>query len=534
MHFEALLYHIHNNSFEIRHILKFSCNRSEKLIKVEALAKHLRGVCKSEFRIPRLQNRRRRFCKRFSGLLFDMPAIPPNILVILSDQLRRQALSCYGETDLHTPALDALARRGVRCDRAYSTYPICVPFRYTLMTGQTAHSRRVPGIDWRMSPDERTLADEFNDAGYDTLYIGKWHLYGGHGPTCMKRPVPRAFQGRWQKWFGFELRNHHYDTVVFEDDDPTPIPLPGYQTDGLFDIALRELSQRRQADRPFACVLSVEPPHPPWMAPPDGEAAWRDRPLNLPPSFMVTGDRDERTTGWARNLEAADREEVLAHRRTYYAMTANLDANVGRLMAFLDETGLSENTLVVMLSDHGELNGCHGLEQKQYPYEESVGIPLLVAGPGLPPGRVVSEPLCTEDLFPTLIGLAGRAPRSDLPGLDLGPLLRGATDRLDRLGIMLEFVCESRPCAPFYERPWRGFVSRRHKYTVWGPEGRLVPWQFFDLEADPYELRNRVADPSQADLIRRHHQALCDRMRATGDDEGLAPAWGLPALNAGP
>jgi len=96
MHFEALLYHIHNNSFEIRHILKFSCNRSEKLIKVEALAKHLRGVCKSEFRIQRLQNRRRRFCMRFSGLLFDMPAIPPNILVILSDQLRRQALSCWG------------------------------------------------------------------------------------------------------------------------------------------------------------------------------------------------------------------------------------------------------------------------------------------------------------------------------------------------------------------------------------------------------------------------------------------------------
>lgn len=453
----------------------------------------------------------------------------PNILVILCDQLRRQALSCHGDPNIRTPALDGLAARGTRCDRAYSTYPICVPFRYTLMTGQYAHSRRIPGIDWRMSPDERTLADEFNEAGYDTLYVGKWHLYGGHNAGCMKRPVPREFQGRWKKWFGFELRNRHFDTVVFEDDDPTPIPLPGYQTDGLFDIAMREIGLRKSARKPFACVLSVEPPHPPWEAPPELEDRWRDRPIAMPPSFMVPGDRDERACEWSRVLQEADRGDALLHSRIYYAMVENLDWNVGRMLSFLDREQLARNTIVLFTSDHGELNGCHGLEQKQYPYEESVGIPLLVAGPGIPGGRVVSEPICTEDLFPTLAGFAG-CPARALPGENLGPLLRGTAAALSRPGVMLEFVCESRPCASFYERPWRGFVSRQHKYTVWGPEGRLAPWQGFNLNEDPYELHNRVRDPAFEPILRQHHQWLCDRMAETGDDEGLLPAWGLKAF----
>ena len=105
----------------------------------------------------------------------------PNILILLCDQLRRQALGCYGDPDAHTPNLDAFAERGVRFANACSTYPICVPFRFSMMTGEYAHTRSIPGIEWSMSPTERTMADEFNEAGYDTVYIGKWHLDGGHG-----------------------------------------------------------------------------------------------------------------------------------------------------------------------------------------------------------------------------------------------------------------------------------------------------------------------------------------------------------------
>ena len=127
----------------------------------------------------------------------------PNILILLSDQLRRQALGCYGDPDARTPNMDGLARDGVRFTAANATYPVCVPFRFTLMTGEYAHSRLAPAIEWSMSPAERTLADEFNERDYETVYIGKWHLDGGHGrmgsaKQCGMTPVRRAQQGRWQ------------------------------------------------------------------------------------------------------------------------------------------------------------------------------------------------------------------------------------------------------------------------------------------------------------------------------------------------
>ncbi len=190
---------------------------------------------------------------------------PRNLLVILCDQLRRDALSCYGDPNIDTPHIDRLAQRGVRFDCANSSYPICVPFRFSMMTGEYAHTRMVPGIEWRMSPAERTLADEFNERDYETIYVGKWHLYGNHlhmpgygAERVNREPVPRQFQGRWKHWRGFELRNKPFDTCYFVDDDPTPRPIDGYQTDGLFDIAMDEMvaASVRRIERLRVCCRS--------------------------------------------------------------------------------------------------------------------------------------------------------------------------------------------------------------------------------------------------------------------------------------
>jgi arylsulfatase A-like enzyme len=454
----------------------------------------------------------------------------PNILVVLSDQLRRQALGCYGDPDACTPHIDALARNGVRFANSCSTYPICVPFRFSLVTGHYAHSRMVPGINWRMSPAERTLADEFNEAGYHTAYVGKWHLYGGLGPALMKQPVPREHQGRWQKWLGFEFRNSFFDTVYFEDDDPTPRPLDAYQTDGLFDVAMQHLATRRDNATPFCCVLSVEAPHPPFEAPRELEEKWLKRELHLPPNFMVP-DEDGYAVG---QVAPEQRAKVLRDRQIYYAMVENLDDNVGRMIEFLKSQKLDENTIVVFLSDHGELNGSHNLSEKQYPYEESCGVPLIVWRPncGLPRGQMRPEPTCTEDLFPTITGLAAITPRDALPGADLTPLIHNEAARLERPGVLLEFVQELRSSLAFYQQPYRGFRSERYKYTVLGGAGGMGPWQFFDLEADPYELNNLVNDATSEALARRHHGWLRERMIATGDHAWLDAAFGYDALNA--
>ena len=448
----------------------------------------------------------------------------PNMLIVLSDQLRRHALSCYGDPDARTPHIAQLAADGVTCDQACSTYPICVPFRFTMMTGEYAHTRLVPSIEWRMSPAERTLADEFNDAGYETIYIGKWHLDGGHGRMgsalqTNRCPVKRAYQGRWQKWYGFELRNEPFDTYYFKDDDPTPHQIDGYQTDGLFDLGVSYLRDERDRARPFCMVISVEPPHDPFTAPKELQDAWEQRDITLPPNFEAE-DND-------------NRDQLIRNRQRYNAIVENLDANVGRLRSFLAEHDLADNTVLVLLSDHGELAGAHGLRAKQWPYEESIGIPLIIYDPRYSnrAGTRLSVPTCSEDLFPTFLGLAGLTPQNNLPGANLAPLIYGESDQLDREGVLLEFVAELRERPPFYRAVWRGFRSERFKYTVKGDKFGAEPWQFFDLKSDPYEMRNLIEDPAWIDEIGRHHELLRARLEETLDPFILQPAWRREGYN---
>ena len=465
-----------------------------------------------------------------------MAAVRPNILIIIADQLCRAALGCYGDPDISTPHLDALAGSGVRFDAAYSSYPVCVPFRFTWLTGQSAHSRFVPAIEWRMSPAERHFGHEFSEAGYETAYVGKWHLHGMDGYTSAKyraegvdlarligrTPIPASHRTGWDHWMGFELRNGHFDTYYFKDDDPTPRPVPGYQTDGLFGITQDYLAHEWDRSKPFCCVLSVEPPHPPYEAPPEYEARWKDRPLTLPPNFSVEQKQ------WGDN-EAA----MLANRRQYYAMVENLDDNIGAMRNFLKAQQLDDNTIVMFLADHGDMCGAHGLMQKCWPYEESAGVPLFVFDPRWPhrAGTILDDPVHTEDLMATTCGLCGITPRNATDGIDLTDLIRGDITALDRDGVMLEFVNELRPHMDFHNRPWRSWVTRRWKYSVLGNAAGSTPWQLFDLQADPYERTNLINDPAHADTAAMMHGHLRAEIIATDDHYTLSPAFGHEAVN---
>ena len=407
-----------------------------------------------------------------------------------------------------------------------------MPFRFSLMTGEYAHTRFIPSIEWRMSPAERTLADEFNDAGYDTALFGKWHLYGGFGHlpgyTVVKTsrsPIPRLYQGRFKRFSGFDICNDPNDTYIFNNEDPTPHKLEKYQTDGLFDLAMDYLREPDPREPPFALMLSVEPPHPLFTAPPVYMERWRGRELVLRPNVDLGREYNRRGPDSTVSL--------LDDMRTYYAMVENLDDNVGRLVAELRRLALLDDTTLMLVADHGELLGSHSLVSKQRPWEESAGIPLIASGPPTRgrEGAVVADPVCTEDLFPTLLGAGGLAPRDAKPGIDLTTLMRGEVARLDRPGVLLEFVAELRPNMPFHDETWRGFRTQRYKYTVLGGAQGGAPWQFFDLERDPYEMRNLIEDPAAQDEIARHHGLLRDRLVATSDHYVLKPAYGAQGLN---
>lgn len=453
----------------------------------------------------------------------------PNLLIVLTDQLRRHALSCYGDNNIETPHIDKMAEEGVRFSQSCCTYPICVPSRFTFMTGEYAHSRMVPGISWRMSPAERTLADEYNEAGYDTIYIGKWHLYGHHHQFetmdwnqiqehSRMTAIPKTHQGRWKKWLGFEYNNAPFDSVYFEDDDPTPQKIDGFQTDGLFDLAFEQLSQRKDQERPFCMVLSVEPPHFPLGAPEALVEKWRDKVLELAPNVCREGSIAPME--YKHNCEL---EQVQNDLRLYYAMVENLDQNMGRLEQMLSSLGLLENTNVLLTSDHGEMAGSQNfnLGAKFWPFEESVGIPLIVRGPSVPKGEVISHPTNMEDLFPTFLALSGLPSRPDLQGQNLLEWMENVDQTPTRHGVLLEYVCDH--FGVFHGRQWRAFRSKDHVYTVIGNdyEGGK-PWQFYDLREDPHQLNNLIESEQHRDAIQQHHEWLSQALVETQDHYHLA------------
>ncbi|MFP4378996.1 MAG: sulfatase-like hydrolase/transferase [Candidatus Sumerlaeia bacterium] len=477
-----------------------------------------------------------------------MPIAKPNILIIMADQLRRNAMGCYGDPNVHTPNIDRLANEGVRFANACSTYPICVPFRFTFMTGQTAQSRGVSAIGDRLSPAERTLADAFNEDGYHTAYLGKWHLDGGKGGyvpwgggmTAVYKPIPKSRQGRWEKWFVTAghapgaKKTGHSDMFYFEDEAPAK-QVMGYQTDVLFDKTMDYLKNDRPKDKPFCAVLSFSPPHHPYSAPEEYEARWRDRELTLPENFMVSPEYPvPLPTSWGDEAWPKDREVVLAKLRTYYAMIENADDNVGRMLDFLEKEGLADNTVILFTSDHGEMGGAHSLaiQAKSYPFEESAGIPLLIRDPRTKAlkGEVLQPPTCTEDFFPTLCGLAGVPTGVGVPGTDLTPLVHGETTELDRPGVMLMATHDCRPGFTFHTPYYRAFRSERYMYATLGDARGCEPWVFFDLENDPCERNNLVDSEEHRELVAQHHRWLLDEMIRQEDNQSMKPALGCEGL----
>lgn len=469
-----------------------------------------------------------------------------NIIVVLVDQMRRDALSCAGDANQRTPHIDALAARGMRFTAANSTFPACVPFRFSMLTGHYAHTRNVPALGYRLSPAERTLGEAIKAQGFATAYVGKWHLYSAYGVSgglslgqASRTPVPASHRRGFDYWRGFELRNDFYDSWVFSDDRTEPERLQGHQTDALFDRAFRYIERDRPPDRPFFLMLSVEAPHPPFMATPEHLARVRARgPWQARPNTDVAGieffpPEWHDPAGPAGAIDPSDPASVKrvfeANMQAYAAMIEQIDNNMGLLDARLAAAGLRDDTTVVFLSDHGELAGSHGQLGKAQPWEESVGVPLIVAGPGIVPGGLCDLPVGTEDLFPSLLGLAGGFD-AGVPGMNLAPVMRGGPEP-ERDGVLLQFVTETRAGRGYYDETWRGIRTRRHKYTVIGDRSGARPWQLFDLQADPFEMRNLVEQTGAAPIAADLHSRLAALLTETGDDYALGPAFGVPGQN---
>jgi len=412
----------------------------------------------------------------------------PNVIWVIADQLRAQALGLMGDPNAITPCLERFASDGVTFTNAVAGAPASVPFRNALLSGR--YPRPAPAAAPPAAPAQ-LVTDAFNGAGYLTAWFGKWRM-GNSGEDGF---VPRPQRGRFRVWLGYdhgvspnECWIHGHDLGGRDDTRAQAEKISAYEADGMterFIGFLREFG----CTKPFFVVLSLQAPHHPYIAPAEYAARYRPDAIRLRPNVPA----HERTVARAR-----------ADLAGYYAQIENLDWNFGRVVDALDELGLAANTHVVFLSDHGDLHGSHGGFSAGSPWEESVRIPFLVR-PALGQkraGHFADAPMNHVDIAPTTLGLCGIEPPADFEGSDFSAQILAARQSLAAAGAPAARASQAsspqftesaylQHIAPTvhdgFNQPWRGLrTCDGWKYVCL--EGQ--PWALFNLNDDPYELVN--------------------------------------------
>jgi len=434
---------------------------------------------------------------------------PPNVIWIFGDQLRAQALSFHGDPNARNPNLQRAAVNGVDFHRNLSGYPLCCPFRGSLLTGRYPH-HCVPGHEYPLPPGQETIANVFNANGYRTAYFGKWHLGGFHessGRAAFFITDPDR-RGGFQTWTGYENNNSQWDSWVHggRGKDAFHYRLPGYETDELTNLLLAYVKDRAEEKRagkaqPFFAALSVQPPHDPYIAPASFIANYNPQRLELRPNVAHSP-----------RIEDQARRDLAG----YYAMIENLDWNYGRVIQALEQAGLLDNTYVIFFADHGDMHGSQGMYRKTNPFEESIRTPMIFTGgksryQGMN-GRRVPALSGAVDIAPTTLGLCGIAKPSWMEGADLSGLIGAPAKSPDLDSAYLQNVIPTGH-ADSINTPYRGLVSRDGwKYVCF--ENRS--WLLFNLNEDPYEQANLA----QNNAYRAERGKLIARLKQWVNDTG--------------
>ncbi len=440
----------------------------------------------------------------------------PNLLFVFGDQLRHDCCGYAGDAKAHTPHIDALAGAGVDFSNAVSSTPVCAPFRASLMTGKYTTSTGMVINELRLSPEHECIGHVLTRSGYRAGYIGKWHLWAnqlGHHEDPQNGFVPPGPYrlGFDAYWAAYNFNHQYYNAYYFEDTKER-ISVDGYEPDVQTDLAIRYIEGAAKQDAPFALFLSYGTPHDPW-GPDNTPKAFLDHFHDVdfpkPPNYKATND--PYADAWGQ-LRPDQRKHLERWMRGYYAQTASMDHNIGRLLRALEATGAADDTIVVFTSDHGEMFGAHGRRAKNIFYEEACRIPLLVRWPGrIRPGAVCDACLSTPDLMPTLLGLMDLPVPKGVEGMDLSHLALGRSGAEPTAALLQN----TGACAAWTDRhEWRALRGKRFTYAVYRVDGREL---LFDHVSDPYQMKDLITHPKHAGTVTRFRALLKERMDALGD-----------------
>lgn len=457
----------------------------------------------------------------------------PNIVFIMSDDHASAAISAYGSflgKYARTPNIDRIAKGGMRFNNALVTNSICTPSRAAILTGQYSHRNGVYTLDDALDPNRVHLAHLLQRLGYQTALFGKWHLHSD--PTGFDWWSILPGQGQYLKP---KLRAKGDKLKEFE----------GYSEDVITQQSLDWLKQRDKT-KPFLLLCHYKAPHRPWDPAPRFKTLYEKDTIPEPPTLLDDYKNRSKAAAnatlvigehmTARDLGQPVPKDKTTHElrrwayqiymKNYLRCVAAVDENVGKLLDFLDEQGLTEDTIVVYTSDQGFFLGEHGYYDKRFMYEPCLTTPLLVRYPPLvPPGKTNDAMVLNIDHAPTFLELAGGKAPADMQGRSYRPLLETKTPQDWRKSMYYRYYMhladhgvpahygvrtERHTLIYFYGKPlgMKGAVNRPTE-----PE-----WELFDREADPQQLRNVAADPRYAETVRELKGELERLRRELGDD----------------
>ena len=449
-----------------------------------------------------------------------MPQKRPNIVYVFADQWRVQDTGYAGNPQVKTPHLDSLAAQSVSFTHAVAGIPVCCPARACLLTGQHALTHGVFVNDVHLADDAVSMAKLFKSDGYDTAYVGKWHV-DGRGRSNYIPPESR--QG-FDYWKALECTHDYNNSRFYAGDSDQPLNWEGYDAiEQTKDVQAYLRGRSRdgdgKSDTPFLLVLSWGPPHAPYETAPEAYRQMYDphsielRP-NVPPEMAEE----------ARNWIAG-----------YYAHCTALDDCLGALLQTLEDEGLAENTIFVFTSDHGDMLGSQGEVKKQRPWEESIRVPFLLRWPqrfGWQ-GREVDALLDTPDILPTLLSLTDIPIPDTVEGRDFSATIEGGEDPSGGAALIYCPHPFGQFLRPDGGREYRGIRTRNHTYA----RDLNGPWLLYDNEADPYQLDNLVNRASvssiQAALEAQLQRKLSDRGDEFLPGETYIERWNYPLDRTG-
>lgn len=463
-------------------------------------------------------------CPAFAALALPIAAqtSPPNLVFIMADQYRGDALGCIGKKPVKTPCLDQLAAEGVNFTDAVSSYPVSSPARGMLMTGMyPLHSKVTGNCNSETAPygvelpqDARCWSDVLKEQGYRMGYIGKWHLDAPHKPyvdtnnnrgkIAWNEWCPPERRHGFDHWIAYGTYDYHLKPMYWDTTAPRDSFYyvdrwgPAYEA----DKAIEYINEQKDG-QPFALVVSMNPPHTGYELVPDRykdmykdldvEAICAGRP-NLPAKGTKTGD--------------FFRQSI----RDYYACITGVDENVGRIVDALKQNGLFDNTIVVFTSDHGDMMGVHEHIGKNIYYEEAMRIPLIISWPQkIRPRRDNKLMIAFADLYPSLLSLMG-----------FGKEIPASVQTFDLSEEILTGKTDKEMAQPYYyvqfdnhATGYRGLRTQTYTYVVHATDGKVDDIILFDRAKDPYQMNNIAG--RHPELVRRLGKQLKEWLTKTND-----------------